>query len=126
MVSGIEVCDAWRRVWGTWREHGTYQTNRYLQEYEIPMRLATDFHRTISTYVNERSLPAQESVKKIARALRVRGDDLLPEGAMTDRQNSLTITADGMGGLLEARIHCVPMDVLSQVVELLRPYVVDT
>ncbi len=41
------------QLWPTWRAHGTYQTNRYLQEYELPMRQASDFHRTISTYLNE-------------------------------------------------------------------------
>jgi 2-polyprenyl-3-methyl-5-hydroxy-6-metoxy-1,4-benzoquinol methylase len=42
------------QLWTNWREHGAaYQTSRYLQEYELPMRLASDFHRTISTYLNE-------------------------------------------------------------------------
>ncbi len=37
----------------TWREHDAYQTDRYLTEYEIPGPSGVDFHRTISTYVNE-------------------------------------------------------------------------
>ncbi len=36
----------------SWREHGEYRTGRYLAEYEIPGPSATDFHRTISSYLN--------------------------------------------------------------------------
>jgi SAM-dependent methyltransferase len=38
---------------GTWREHGEYRTGRYLSEYEMPGPSATDFHRTVSTYLNQ-------------------------------------------------------------------------
>lgn len=37
----------------TWREHGAYRTRRYLEEYEIPQPLASDFHRPISACLNE-------------------------------------------------------------------------
>jgi SAM-dependent methyltransferase len=37
----------------TWRDHGEYRTRRYLAEYEIPGRSGVDFHRTISTYLNQ-------------------------------------------------------------------------
>lgn len=39
--------------WPTWRAHGEYRTSRYLEEYEIPGRHATDFHRPLATYLNE-------------------------------------------------------------------------
>jgi 2-polyprenyl-3-methyl-5-hydroxy-6-metoxy-1,4-benzoquinol methylase len=41
------------QLWPTWREHGEYRTRRYLTEYEIPGPNAVDFHRTVSTYLNE-------------------------------------------------------------------------
>jgi 2-polyprenyl-3-methyl-5-hydroxy-6-metoxy-1,4-benzoquinol methylase len=41
------------RLWPTWRDHGEYRTSRYLSEYEIPGPSAVDFHRTISTYLNQ-------------------------------------------------------------------------
>jgi 2-polyprenyl-3-methyl-5-hydroxy-6-metoxy-1,4-benzoquinol methylase len=37
----------------SWREHGEYRTSGYLSEYEIPGPSATDFHRTLSAYVNQ-------------------------------------------------------------------------
>jgi 2-polyprenyl-3-methyl-5-hydroxy-6-metoxy-1,4-benzoquinol methylase len=41
------------QLWTTWREHGVYRTDRYLQEYEIPATYAADFHRPLSAYLNE-------------------------------------------------------------------------
>jgi len=41
------------RLWPTWRDHGEYRTRRYLAEYEIPGPSGVDFHRTISTYLNQ-------------------------------------------------------------------------
>jgi len=41
------------QLWRTWRQHGAYRTDRYLQEYEMPLGHGSDFHRTISTYLNE-------------------------------------------------------------------------
>jgi SAM-dependent methyltransferase len=43
-------CD--ENLWRTWREHGEYRTDRYLQEYEFAGERA-DHHRTVSTYFNE-------------------------------------------------------------------------
>lgn len=40
-------------LWPSWREHGEYRTRRYLAEYEIPGPNGVDFHRTVSTYLNE-------------------------------------------------------------------------
>jgi len=78
----------------------------------------------ISSYANQRTLPSTESRKKMARALKIGLEDLLPANAATERANSLTITAEGgTGARLEARVHNVPMDVLTKVVELLRPFV---
>ncbi|MGI5151488.1 class I SAM-dependent methyltransferase [Plantactinospora sp. CA-294935] len=37
----------------TWREHGEYRTHRYLTEHEIPGPNGVDFHRTLSTYLNQ-------------------------------------------------------------------------
>lgn len=36
----------------SWRRTGHVEVRDYLREYEIPGPLATDFHRTVSTYVN--------------------------------------------------------------------------
>lgn len=44
---------AFEQLLTTWREHGEYRLDRYLAEYEIPLTHATDFHRPISTYLNE-------------------------------------------------------------------------
>ncbi|MFI5732918.1 class I SAM-dependent methyltransferase [Kribbella sp. NPDC051587] len=44
---------AFENLYPTWREHGHYQLDRYLDEYEIPGGLAPDFHRPLSAYVNE-------------------------------------------------------------------------
>lgn len=41
------------QLWTTWREHGQYRTCRYLVEYEIPSPSGVDFHRTVSTYLNQ-------------------------------------------------------------------------
>ncbi len=41
------------QVWTSWINHGDYRTRRYLEEYEIVGRHAPDFHRTLSTYLNE-------------------------------------------------------------------------
>lgn len=40
-------------LWRTWLEHGAYRTREYLREYEIPGGHASNYHRTISTYLNE-------------------------------------------------------------------------
>lgn len=40
-------------LWPSWREHGEYRTRRYLAEYEIAGHSGVDFHRTISTYLNQ-------------------------------------------------------------------------
>lgn len=40
-------------LWTTWREHGAYRVDRYLEEYELPLRHCSDFHRPLSTYLNE-------------------------------------------------------------------------
>ena len=75
----------------------------------------------ISTYVNERSLPSSESLKKIARVLKVSPMALLPDRRAADR-NVLLVTHDARGGLLEARIR-LPMDVMQEAVKLLQPFV---
>jgi SAM-dependent methyltransferase len=36
-----------------WREHGEYRVRRYLAEYEIPGPSGVDFHRSLSTYLNQ-------------------------------------------------------------------------
>ncbi|MEN3270420.1 MAG: hypothetical protein V7646_7314 [Pseudonocardia sp.] len=41
------------QLWASWRTHGEYRTDCYLQEYEIDGRHGLDFHRTLSTYLNE-------------------------------------------------------------------------
>jgi len=41
------------QLWPVWREHGEYRTCRYLASYEIPGASGTDFHRTISAYLNQ-------------------------------------------------------------------------
>jgi SAM-dependent methyltransferase len=41
------------QLWPAWREHGEYRTRRYLAEYEIPGPSGTDFHRTLSAYLNQ-------------------------------------------------------------------------
>ena len=41
------------QLWPVWREHGEYRTRRYLAEYEIPGPSGTDFHRTLSAYLNQ-------------------------------------------------------------------------
>ncbi|MFG1909750.1 class I SAM-dependent methyltransferase [Kribbella sp. NPDC048928] len=44
---------AFENLYGTWRDHGHYQLDRYLDEYEMPQGHASDFHRPLSTYINE-------------------------------------------------------------------------
>ncbi|MEU0804981.1 class I SAM-dependent methyltransferase [Streptomyces sp. NPDC005970] len=44
---------AFEQLLATWRKHGEYRLRRYLEEYEIPLTHATDFHRPISAYLNE-------------------------------------------------------------------------
>ncbi len=44
---------SFEQLWDTWRKNGEYRTSRYLQEYEIPGRYASDFHRPLSSYLNE-------------------------------------------------------------------------
>ncbi|WP_129665549.1 class I SAM-dependent methyltransferase [Phytoactinopolyspora endophytica] len=41
------------QLWPSWREHGEYRTREYLAEYEIDGLHGVDFHRTLSTYLNE-------------------------------------------------------------------------
>ena len=41
------------QLWPQWRSHGEYRTNQYLAEYEISGPSGVDFHRTLSTYLNE-------------------------------------------------------------------------
>ncbi|GIF96338.1 class I SAM-dependent methyltransferase [Catellatospora citrea] len=41
------------QLWPSWREHGEYRTRRYLAEYEIEGPHGVDFHRPLSTYLNE-------------------------------------------------------------------------
>ncbi|GAA2653606.1 class I SAM-dependent methyltransferase [Streptomyces lunalinharesii] len=44
---------AFEQLLTTWRAHGAYRTDRYLEEYAIPQTHAQDFHRPLSTYLNE-------------------------------------------------------------------------
>jgi hypothetical protein len=41
------------RLWPVWREHGEYRVREYLAEYGISGPHGLDFHRPLSTYVNE-------------------------------------------------------------------------
>lgn len=41
------------QLWPSWRAHGAYRTNEYLAEYEIDGPHGVDFHRPLSTYLNE-------------------------------------------------------------------------
>jgi len=41
------------QLWLSWREHGEYRTRQYLAEYEINGPHGVDFHRPLSTYLNE-------------------------------------------------------------------------
>ena len=47
------VHPAFEELLGVWAEHGEYRVGRYLEEYEIVGRNASDFHRPISAYLNE-------------------------------------------------------------------------
>ena len=44
---------AFEDLHGTWARHGEYRLDRYLEEYEMPQKYATDFHRPLSAYLNE-------------------------------------------------------------------------
>ncbi|AIA02007.1 bifunctional 2-polyprenyl-6-hydroxyphenol methylase/3-demethylubiquinol 3-O-methyltransferase UbiG [Streptomyces noursei] len=44
---------AFEQLLTTWREHGAYRVDRYLEEYAIPQTYAHDFHRPLSAYLNE-------------------------------------------------------------------------
>jgi 2-polyprenyl-3-methyl-5-hydroxy-6-metoxy-1,4-benzoquinol methylase len=44
---------AFENLYPTWRDHGRYQLDRYLDEYEMPEGCAPDFHRPLSAYINE-------------------------------------------------------------------------
>ncbi|KAA8880661.1 methyltransferase domain-containing protein [Nocardia colli] len=44
---------AFEDLWRTWRAHGEYRVRRYLEEYEIAGDYAPDFHRPLSSYINE-------------------------------------------------------------------------
>jgi len=41
------------QLWPSWREHGEFRAREYLEEYEIVGPHASDFHRTLSTYLNQ-------------------------------------------------------------------------
>lgn len=41
------------KLWPAWREHGEYRLSRYLNEYEIEGPHGVDFHRPLSSYLNE-------------------------------------------------------------------------
>jgi SAM-dependent methyltransferase len=47
------VHPAFEQLAGTWRQFGEYRLRRYLTEYEITGRAASDFHRPLSAYLNE-------------------------------------------------------------------------
>jgi 2-polyprenyl-3-methyl-5-hydroxy-6-metoxy-1,4-benzoquinol methylase len=47
------VHPAFEQLLGTWRVHGAYRVERYLEEYEIAGATASDFHRPLSAYLNE-------------------------------------------------------------------------
>lgn len=44
---------AFENLWHTWQQHGEYRLRRYLEEYELDVKYASDFHRPISSYLNE-------------------------------------------------------------------------
>jgi transcriptional regulator with XRE-family HTH domain len=77
----------------------------------------------IATYVNERSLPSGESLKKIARVLKTEAATLLPDKLINDNVNRLSISVDGTSWILDLRMRVPDGEVLNKVVELLRPYV---
>ena len=47
------VHPAFEQLLDTWRQHGAYRVQRYLDEYEIVSPVASDFHRPLSAYLNE-------------------------------------------------------------------------
>lgn len=44
---------AFENLLGRWQDCGHYKVDRYLDEYEMPGEYAMDFHRPLSTYVEE-------------------------------------------------------------------------
>lgn len=44
---------AFENLYGTWQEHGHYQLDRYLEDYEMPGGFAPDFHRPLSSHIDE-------------------------------------------------------------------------
>ncbi|SDT42565.1 class I SAM-dependent methyltransferase [Microlunatus soli] len=42
---------AFENLYGTWRQHGHYRLDRYLEEYTLPDGYAPDFHRPLSAYL---------------------------------------------------------------------------
>jgi 2-polyprenyl-3-methyl-5-hydroxy-6-metoxy-1,4-benzoquinol methylase len=65
----------------TWRRHGDYRLTEYLDDYEINLPYATDFHRPLSAYLNE-------VIKLGCRIAEVAEPALGPEAASTDGGNS--------------------------------------
>lgn len=51
-VYGI-VHPCFEQLYASWRAHGEYRVGRYLEDYDIPQPVATDFHRPVSAYLNE-------------------------------------------------------------------------
>jgi 2-polyprenyl-3-methyl-5-hydroxy-6-metoxy-1,4-benzoquinol methylase len=47
------VHPAFEELYPTWKQHGEYRVSRYLEEYELPGHVASDFHRPLSAYLNE-------------------------------------------------------------------------
>lgn len=47
------VHPAFENLLTTWREHGEYRQDRYLEEYVVHGPSAPDFHRPLSAYLNE-------------------------------------------------------------------------
>jgi SAM-dependent methyltransferase len=64
----------------TWRQHGEYRVSEYLDDYEISLRYATDFHRPVSAYLNE-------VIGLGCRIAQVAEPALGPEAAATDADN---------------------------------------
>lgn len=65
----------------SWRRHGYYRADRYLEEYEIVSPVASDFHRPLSAYLNELSNLGCRLIRVVepgldpATAASVRADD---------------------------------------------------
>ena len=43
----------YEQLWSSWRTHGEYRVGEYLAEYQIDGPSGPDFHRTLSSYLNE-------------------------------------------------------------------------